>query len=89
MRIASVLLGLIKNVDRFHPDVKDIAESIRSDIRNPWAHCDFTQWNTTRYLQSFSLMENLIQNVSLSTFDEKQTLDQLVLWKSNGNINAV
>lgn len=57
---------------------------IRSDIRNPWAHCDFTEWDSIKYLSSFQMMNQLIKNLKLPTTDENRVLGELQIWESNG-----
>ncbi|XP_063403668.1 uncharacterized protein LOC134687361 [Mytilus trossulus] len=81
---SSALLGLLINIDKFPPNVKKVAEKIRSDIRNPWAHCDFTEWDSIKYLSSFQMMHQLIKNLTLSARDENSILGELQIWESNG-----
>ncbi|CAG2205892.1 unnamed protein product [Mytilus edulis] len=81
---SSALLGIIVNIDRFPPVVQANAKQIRSDIRNPWAHCDFTEWTATKYSYSFQLMEKLIRNLSLSNREENRILGELNRWAMNG-----
>ncbi|VDH90131.1 Hypothetical predicted protein [Mytilus galloprovincialis] len=57
---------------------------IRSDIRNPWAHCDFIEWTATKYADSFQLMGQLISNLSLSNREENRILGELNRWAMNG-----
>ncbi|VDI73429.1 Hypothetical predicted protein, partial [Mytilus galloprovincialis] len=56
---------------------------IRSDIRNPWAHCDFTEWTATKYADSFQLMGQLITNLRLSNREENRILGELNRWETN------
>ncbi|XP_071149400.1 uncharacterized protein [Mytilus edulis] len=81
---SSALLGIIVNIDRFSPGVQADARQMRSDIRNPWAHCDFTEWTATKYSYSFQLMEKLIRNLSLSNREENRILGELNRWAMNG-----
>ncbi|CAG2201874.1 unnamed protein product [Mytilus edulis] len=81
---SSALLGLLINIDTFPPNVKKVAERIRSDIRNPWAHCDFTEWDSIKYISSFQMMHQLIKNLKLSATDENSLLGELKIWESNG-----
>ncbi|CAC5372847.1 unnamed protein product [Mytilus coruscus] len=81
---SSALLGLIVNIDRFPAVVQSNAIKIRSDIRNPWAHCDFTEWTTTKYADSFQLMGQLITNLRLSNREENRILGELNRWATNG-----
>ncbi|CAG2222178.1 unnamed protein product [Mytilus edulis] len=81
---STALLGLLINVDKFPSNVKKNAEKIRSDIRNPWAHCDFTEWDSIKYLSSFQMMNQLIKNLKLPTTDEIRVIGELQIWESNG-----
>ncbi|CAC5377155.1 unnamed protein product [Mytilus coruscus] len=81
---SSALLGLIINIDQFPPVVKSVAENVRRDVRNPWAHCDFTEWDAIKYATSFQLMEKLVKDLSLSSIDENQIVVEINKWKENG-----
>ncbi|CAG2226744.1 unnamed protein product [Mytilus edulis] len=81
---SSALLGIIVNIDRFPPGVQADARKIRSDIRNPWAHCDFTEWTAIKYTDSFQLMGQLISNLKLSNREENRILGELNRWAMNG-----
>ncbi|VDI58943.1 Hypothetical predicted protein [Mytilus galloprovincialis] len=81
---SSALLGIIINIDRFPAVVQSDAQMIRSDIRNSWAHCDFTEWTTTKYVNSFQLMRKLINNLRLSNRDENRIMGEINRWELNG-----
>ncbi|XP_063412537.1 uncharacterized protein LOC134695249 [Mytilus trossulus] len=81
---SSALLGIIVNIDRFPPGVQADARKIRSDIRNPWAHCDFTEWTAIKYTDYFQLMGQLIRNLKLSNREENKILGELNRWETNG-----
>ncbi|CAG2209520.1 unnamed protein product [Mytilus edulis] len=81
---SSALLGIIVNIDRFSPVVQANAKKIRSDIRNAWAHCDFTEWTAIKYTDSFQLMGQLISNLKLSNREENRILAELNRWAMNG-----
>ncbi|XP_071178213.1 uncharacterized protein [Mytilus edulis] len=81
---SSALLGLIINIDKFPPVVKSDAENVRRNIRNPWAHCDFTEWDAVKYSDSFQLMEKLVKNLSLISTEEHQIIGELKKWEING-----
>ncbi|VDI08648.1 Hypothetical predicted protein [Mytilus galloprovincialis] len=82
---SSALLGIIVNIDRFPLGVQADARKIRSDIHNPWAHCDFTEWTATKYTDSFQLMGQLISNLKLSNREENKILGELNRWEMNGH----
>ena len=60
------------------------ARTVRSDIRNEWAHCNFTNWTEAKFIAAFHSMESLLKNVNLSTEDEKKLCDELNSWKDKG-----
>jgi hypothetical protein len=61
------------------------AKTVRSDIRNEWAHCNFAEWTEPKFIDAFQNMETLLKNVNLSSNDEKKLCDELNSWKSKGN----
>ncbi|CAC5360145.1 unnamed protein product [Mytilus coruscus] len=80
----SALLSLIVSIDKFPKPVKNAAMKIRSNVRNPWAHCNFDEWDTLQYQTSFQLMHQLIKCLSLSKSDESNVLADLTKWETNG-----
>ncbi|XP_076088649.1 uncharacterized protein LOC143059071 [Mytilus galloprovincialis] len=81
---SSALLGIIINIDRFPKDVQHDAGQIRYTIRNPWAHCDFSEWDAVKYADSFQLMGQLVQHLCLSNREEHRILGELNKWATNG-----
>ncbi|XP_052102316.1 uncharacterized protein LOC127735917 [Mytilus californianus] len=81
---SSALLGLIINIDQFTLVVKSDAEDVRQEIRNPWAHCDYTKWDALKYSTSFQLMEKLVTDLTMSQADKIQVMGELNKWKLNG-----
>jgi hypothetical protein len=61
------------------------AKTVRSDIRNEWAHCNFAKWTEAKFEASFQSMETLLKNVNLSPNDEQKLCDELNSWKTKGN----
>jgi hypothetical protein len=41
------------------------AKTVRSDIRNEWAHCNFVNWTDAKFIAAFQNMETLLKNVNL------------------------
>ena len=66
--------------------VKPLAENVRSEVRNKWAHCDFITWTQGHYDTCFDLMEALIKRLSLPPVDEAKALDSLKLWRTQGKV---
>ncbi|XP_052081268.1 uncharacterized protein LOC127719286 isoform X2 [Mytilus californianus] len=42
---SSALLGIIININEFPVTVQNNSNTVRSNIRNTWAHCNFSEWN--------------------------------------------
>ena len=61
-----------------------LAKKARSDIRNEWAHCDFSQWTEPNYQSALNDIESLVKSVGLTTADEKIVLDEIDNWRNNG-----
>ena len=53
------------------------AKTVRSDIRNEWAHCNFANWTEAKFKAAFQTMENLLKNVNLLTKEEQKLCDEL------------
>lgn len=62
-----------------------ISRQVRRNIRNPWAQCDFTEWDAVKYSDSFKLMEKLVQDLSLSSSEEHQIIGEMKKCEMNGN----
>ena len=61
-----------------------IAKKIRSDVKNEWAHCDFSHWTDVNYQAALKDIESLIKSVNLTPREEKKTLEDLDRWKQKG-----
>ncbi|CAG2229627.1 unnamed protein product [Mytilus edulis] len=81
---ASALTGMVFSISSFPSAVQTAAEKIRSDIRNRWAHCDFTEWTTAKYKDSFDLMGQLVGEIGLSNREENTIRGELNTWATNG-----
>ncbi|CAC5410070.1 unnamed protein product [Mytilus coruscus] len=79
---SSALLGIIVNICTFPSDVQCDAKQIRSNIRNSWAHCDFSEWSSTKYANSFQLMEQLVKHLRLNNREENKILGELNKWEN-------
>ncbi|CAG2251620.1 unnamed protein product [Mytilus edulis] len=83
---SSALLGLILNIAKFDPVIKADADNVRKYIRNPWAHCDFTEWDAVKFSNSFQLMKKLVKDLKLSTNEEGLIIDEMEKWELNGEL---
>ncbi|VDI67910.1 Hypothetical predicted protein [Mytilus galloprovincialis] len=81
---SSALLGMINKIDKFPLIVQTAANDVRSTIRNEWAHCNFTIWDDVKHVQSLQLIENFIYLLNLNAADEKQIIEELNKWRTNG-----
>ena len=64
------------------------AKKVRSDVRNPWAHCNFSEWTVGMFNTSFQTIESLVKKTNLPAADEKKVCDDLYFWKQTG-INSI
>jgi hypothetical protein len=61
------------------------AKTVRSDIRNEWAHCNFAEWTEQKFEAAFQNMETLLKNLNLPHNDRQKLCDELNSWKIKGN----
>ncbi|VDI03521.1 Hypothetical predicted protein [Mytilus galloprovincialis] len=81
---SSALFGMIDKIDKFPGNVQIAARNVRADVRNPWAHCNFTEWDTMKYNSSLQQIENFIYLLNLNAAEESQFIAELNKWKTNG-----
>ncbi|XP_053407472.1 uncharacterized protein LOC123548028 [Mercenaria mercenaria] len=81
---SSALLGIIINVDTFPAALRSAAKAVRNDIRNEWAHCNFSQWDMNKFQTSFVLMKHMIGCLNLSAQEERDILQLTDTWENNG-----
>ncbi|XP_053374587.1 uncharacterized protein LOC123532002 isoform X1 [Mercenaria mercenaria] len=81
----SALLALVINIDKFPQNLRTASKTVRDDVRNLWAHCNFSEWDNPRYQNSFLQMEHLIQCMKLQKQEEVDLLKLLATWKTNGS----
>lgn len=55
-------------------------------MRNPWAHCNFAEWDSIKYHRCFQLMYQLVKNMHLPVQDKTDVLGKITIWETNGNI---
>ena len=79
----SAALSIVAEAQPFH-GASGIAKKIRSDVRNEWAHCNFSHWSDENYKTALADIEALINNINLTTAEKKRTLDDLDGWKQKG-----
>ena len=57
---------------------------VRSNVRNSWAHCNFQEWDSIQYQESFQIMFQLVNHLQLNTADETRIMTDLTKWETNG-----
>ena len=67
----------------FSLDQKNCARKVKQQTRNKWAHVDYAEWTSTKYLDSFLDMEKMA-NALPSNFDKVKLVQKLDTWKFNG-----
>ena len=60
------------------------AKAIRSDVRNKWAHCNFSEWTQIAFNAAFKKMESLVKKMKLSKADENTLCYDLDGWRVKG-----
>ena len=61
-----------------------LAKKARSDVRNEWAHCDFSKWTEPVFLSALDDIESLVKAVGLTTAEEKICIEDINNWRNNG-----
>ncbi|CAG2198841.1 unnamed protein product [Mytilus edulis] len=81
---SSALLGMVDRIDSFPGNVQMAASNVRSAIRNPWAHCNFTEWDSMKYNVSLQQIEDFIYLLKLNVAEENQFIGEINKWRTNG-----
>ena len=79
----SAVLAVLCEADPFSGAAVD-AKTLRSNVRNKWAHCNFSEWTVPDFNDAFQKMESLVKKMNLSAADEKMLCDDLDSWKNKG-----
>ncbi len=58
------------------------AKTIKSDVRNKWAHCNFSEWTQPDFNAAFQNMECLVKKMNFSPADEKRFV---MIWIAGGS----
>ena len=81
----SAILAVMCEADPFVKSGAAVeAKKIRSDIRNKWAHCNFSEWTKPVFNAAFQDMDSLVKMLNLPMADEKALCDDLDSWKNKG-----
>ena len=81
----SAALTLIAEADPFHSSgAAAQASVVRSNVRNEWAHCDFSHWSEVNYCMCIQRIESLVKKLNLPSANEDDFVNQLNNWKEKG-----
>ena len=80
----SAVLNLLGSVRVFPTAIQAAAKNVRDQVRNYWAHCNFTEWDAAKFQRSFKNMDNLIRKLGLASNDETKLLNELHDWNTKG-----
>ena len=80
----SAVLSLLVDVPVFSNATQSSAKTVREDVRNEWAHCNFTDWDAVKFQGCFQEMRELVHSFGLPTADETTLLSELNDWETKG-----
>lgn len=81
----SAALAIIYEADPFHTSgAAAQANTVRSEVRNEWAHCNFAYWSDANYRTCMLHIESLVKKLNLPSADENQFVNELNDWKEKG-----
>ena len=80
----SAALSVITYCCAFPLNLQDAAASVRDEVRNPWGHCNITEWTEQKFNDCFVHMDNLIKELNLPHADEVKLVNEIKEWKKNG-----
>ena len=81
----SAVLTLTSEADPFVTSGAAVhAKKVRADVRNKWAHCDFSKWTIFKFNAAFQDMKLLVKKMNFSPADEKALCDDLDSWRDKG-----
>ena len=80
----SAVLSLLVEVPVFSNATQSSAKTVREDVRNEWAHCNFTDWDAAKFQGCFQEMRELVHSFGLLTADETTLLSELNDWETKG-----
>lgn len=84
MDASAVLSVMCEAQPFFASGAAALAKKIRSDVRNEWAHCNFSHWTEPNFQVAMQDMETLVTKVGLTVVEQKLVLDDLEIWRKCG-----
>ena len=82
----SAVLSLLGEVPVFSNATQISAKTVKDEVRNEWAHCDFAEWDPVKFQSCFKEMQQLVQSLGLPIGDETKILSELNDWENKGNL---
>ena len=82
---ASAVLTLLGSVPVFSAATKSAADKVKQNVRNEWAHCDFSQWTEAFFKNCFTDMDVLVTSLGLA--NTHKVTSELKDWESKGKLN--
>ena len=82
----SAVLGMLSNSSVFSTMIQNNAKDVRSSVRNEWGHCNFDNWDITKFGISFQQMETLIRSLGLPSPKDTETVQDLKEWEKRGKV---
>ena len=59
-----------------------LAKKVRSNVRNKWAHCDFSQWTEPVFQTALNDIESLVKTIGLTKAEEQTFLHDIDKWQT-------
>ena len=59
----SAATAVLRNSSCFSKEIKNAITDILNKVRNKLAHCNYFEWDLTKFLESFALFENLLPHL--------------------------
>ena len=82
---ASAALSVMKCCFSFSQGLRRTADIVRNSVRNPWGHCNLTEWDANKFIDCFQQMSDLVKKLNLPVADEQGLLDEIKQWGKDGN----
>ena len=79
----SAVLSVVAEAHPFN-QASNAAKKVRLDIRNKWAHCEFSYWSDVNFQAALADIENLINKIDLTPSEKTKSLGDLNDWKQKG-----
>ena len=83
----SASLNVLGSCSAFSHDIKRAADTVRTEVRNPWAHADFKDWTERKFVDSLSQIKKLVENLNMEPYETRLVVDKIDEWEKKGNCN--